>query len=46
MENNKKQEIQKEAKKVSKFFKIEITISIFGHVLIHWVYPPQNDEYD
>ena len=40
-----KTKFQNEAKKLSKWFKIEVTISIFGHVLIHWVYPPQtNDE--
>ena len=32
-----------EAGKLSKWFKIELTISIFGKVIIHWVYPPQND---
>ena len=44
MENNKKQEIQRTAKKLTKFFKIELTISIFGQTIIHWVYPPQKEE--
>lgn len=36
-------ELQTNAKRIAKFFKIEITISIFGQTIIHWVYPPQND---
>lgn len=33
-----------DAKRLSKWFKIEVSISIFGHVILHWVYPPQNNE--
>lgn len=34
----------KAAKRLSKWFKVELTISMFGHVLLHWVYPPQKEE--
>lgn len=37
------QEMTVNAKRLAKWFKIEVTISIFGKVIIHWVYPPQND---
>lgn len=36
-------EMQINASKLSKWFKIELTISIFGKTIIHWIYPPQND---
>lgn len=36
-------EMTTQASKLAKWFKIELTISIFGHVIVHWVYPPQND---
>ena len=39
-----KETFKKEAKRLSKWFQIDVTISILGHVLIHWVYPPQNNE--
>lgn len=29
------------AKGLAKWFKLEITLSIFDHVILHWVYPPQ-----
>lgn len=44
MVNNKKQEITSNAKKLAKFFKIELTISIFEQIIMHWIYPPQKDE--
>lgn len=31
------------ANNVKKYFKIELTISIFDKVIFHWVYPPQNE---
>lgn len=37
------QELQRTASKLAKFFKIELTITIFGKVICHWVYPPQNE---
>lgn len=40
---NEQREMQTLAKKLSKFFKIELTISIFGKVIVNWVYPPQNE---
>ena len=36
-------EMLSKARGLAKFFKIELTISIFGHVVINWVYPPQNE---
>lgn len=33
-----------EAKGLAKWFKVEFTISIFGHVILHWEYPPQSEE--
>lgn len=33
-----------EAKGLAKWFKVEFTISIFGHVILHWEYPPQGEE--
>lgn len=36
-------EMQNNASKLAKWFKIELTISIFGKVIIHWIYPPQNE---
>lgn len=30
-------------KKMSKYFKIELTISMLGKVIVHWVYPPQEE---
>lgn len=44
MDNNKKQEMTNQASKLAKWFKIEITISIFGNQIIKWTYPPQKDE--
>lgn len=41
--DKEQQELQTLAKKLSKFFKIELTISIFGKVIVNWVYPPQNE---
>lgn len=32
-----------QASKLAKWFKIELTISIFGHTILHWVYPPENE---
>lgn len=33
------------AKGIAKWFKIELKISVLGHTIIHWVYPPQaNDD--
>lgn len=34
------------ARLLSKFFKLEITLSMFGKVIFHWVYPPENTTYD
>lgn len=34
------------ARGLSKFFKLEITLSMFGKVIFHWVYPPQNSDSD
>lgn len=31
------------ARGLSKWFKLEITLSMFGKVIFHWVYPPQSD---
>ena len=44
--NNKKEkkEMTTAALKLAKWFKIELTISIFDKVIIHWIYPPQKDE--
>ena len=30
------------ARGLAKWFKLEITLSMFGKVIWHWVYPPQN----
>lgn len=35
-----------EARKLAKLFKVELTISLFGNVIIHWVWPPQNTKGD
>lgn len=32
------------ARGLSRFFKIELTLSMFGKVILHWVYPPQSEE--
>lgn len=37
------QELTNNAKKASKFFKIELTISIFDNVIFKWIFPPQKD---
>ena len=39
-----KKEMTTAALKLAKWFKIELTISIFDKVIIHWIYPPQKDE--
>lgn len=44
MSNQEKMSRVAEARGLAKWFKIELTISIFGHTLLHWVYPPQNEE--
>ena len=33
-----------QARGLSKWFKVELTISIFGHTILHWIYPPQASE--
>lgn len=40
---NEQKEMTTTAKKIAKWFKIELTISIFGNVIVHWVYPPQKE---
>lgn len=32
------------AKGLAKWFKIELKISVLGHVIVHWIYPPQAAE--
>lgn len=32
-----------QAKGLAKWFRVELTISIFGHEILHWVYPPENE---
>lgn len=32
------------AKGIAKWFKVELKISVLGHTIIHWVYPPQAHE--
>lgn len=32
------------AKAMAKWFKIELKISVLGHVIVHWIYPPQASE--
>lgn len=32
-----------EAKKLSKFFELTVTIKIFGYTVIQWVFPPKKD---
>lgn len=44
LSNNQKQEMTSNASRLAKWFKIELTISIFDKVIVHWVYPPQKDE--
>lgn len=39
-----KHQITTDAKRLSKWFKIEVSISIFGQQILHWVYPPQKGE--
>lgn len=39
-----KTQLTTDARRVSKWFKIEVSISIFGKVILHWVYPPQKGE--
>lgn len=39
-----KKQFTAEATRVCKWFKIEVTISIFGKVIVHWIYPPQKTE--
>lgn len=44
MSITEQKEITKKVKNFSKYFKIEVKISIFGQPIIHWVYPPQKEE--
>ena len=37
------EKMAKAATKLAKWFKIEITISIFDHTIVKWTYPPQKD---
>lgn len=30
------------SKKLARFFEVEVTLKIFGQVIWHWVFPPQN----
>ena len=39
-----KKQLTTDATRISKWFKIEVSISIFGKVILHWVYPPQKGE--
>ena len=41
---NDSQKIEKisEAKGLAKWFSVEITLKIFGQVIWHWVFPPQD----
>lgn len=32
-----------QARGLAKWFRVELTISIFGHDILHWVYPPENE---
>ena len=36
-------EMEKQAKGLARFFKIELTISIFDHVIVKWTYPPKEE---
>ena len=42
--DTEKQQFTTDAKRLSKWFKIEVSISIFGQTILHWVYPPQKGE--
>lgn len=42
MSTTEKVEKVEVARNLSKWFKLEITLSMFGKVIFHWVYPPQN----
>lgn len=33
-----------QASKLAKWFRVEFSISIFGHTILHWVYPPENEQ--
>ena len=44
IDNATKTAAVKEAKGLAKWFKIELKISLFGHVIFSWVWPPQADE--
>lgn len=33
-----------QARYLAKWFKIEFTLSLFGKVILHWVYPPQSND--
>lgn len=33
-----------QARGLAKWFKLEITLSIFGHTVFHWVYPPKKSD--
>lgn len=39
-----KQAAVNEARGLAKWFKIELKISLFGHVIFNWTWPPQADE--
>lgn len=43
MSQENKEKIIASAKESSKFFEVEISIKIFGHVIFHWVFPPQKN---
>lgn len=30
-----------QAKGLAKWFRVELSISIFGHTILHWIYPPE-----
>lgn len=45
MSNSEKVAKVAQARILAKWFKIEFTLSLFGKVILHWVYPPQvNDD--
>ena len=39
-----KENVIGKAKRLSRWFEIDLTISIFGVQILHWHYPPQENE--
>lgn len=42
MSEQQKTQAVNEAKGLAKWFKIELKISIFGHTIFNWTWPPQS----